>query len=168
MDVVALGCANCNLNLKGQFQSHPFMKLDDEMLHFLHIFIACEGKIGDMETGGDGLLKKWGSNITAGHHTECKDDQLSLMQIIPYRTFELENLSGERLFWGAREKEFYFNKFELFLCELASGKLTVLEIIDRVVSNFQFNIDRDQLTKDIINYYNGLAKEQLITFRRFS
>lgn len=80
----------------------------------------------------------------------------------------MENLSGDKLIWVARQKEFYFNKFELFLCELASGKLTVLEIADRVVSNFQFNIDRDQLIRDIINYYNGLANEQLITFRRFS
>jgi hypothetical protein len=49
MQVVALGCSDCDLILKGQFHSHPLMKLDEEMLHFLHIFIACEGKISDME-----------------------------------------------------------------------------------------------------------------------
>lgn len=49
MEVAALTCQECDLTLQGQFESHPLMKLDGEMLHFLHVFIICEGKIADME-----------------------------------------------------------------------------------------------------------------------
>jgi hypothetical protein len=49
MEVAALECKNCDLRLQGQFESHPLMRLDTEMLHFLHVFIVCEGKIADME-----------------------------------------------------------------------------------------------------------------------
>lgn len=49
MTVAALECRDCGLTLQGQFESHPLMKLDGEMLHFLHVFIVCEGKIADME-----------------------------------------------------------------------------------------------------------------------
>lgn len=49
MEVSALTCTNCDLTLSGRFSAHPLMKLDEEMLHFLHVFIVCEGKIADME-----------------------------------------------------------------------------------------------------------------------
>ena len=49
MGIAALGCEECDLTLQGQFELHPLMKLDSEMLHFLHVFIVCEGKIADME-----------------------------------------------------------------------------------------------------------------------
>lgn len=49
MTVKSLGCDHCQLTLQGQFESHPLMELDGEMLHFLHVFIMCEGKIADME-----------------------------------------------------------------------------------------------------------------------
>jgi len=49
MDVSALSCTDCDLTLSGRFNAHPLMKLDEDMLHFLHVFIVCEGKIADME-----------------------------------------------------------------------------------------------------------------------
>lgn len=49
MEVASLECRACELTLQGQFDFHPLMKLDGEMLHFLHVFIVCEGKIADME-----------------------------------------------------------------------------------------------------------------------
>ena len=49
MELAALECKKCNLRLQGQFESHPLMKLNADMLHFLHVFIVCEGKIADME-----------------------------------------------------------------------------------------------------------------------
>jgi hypothetical protein len=49
MEISALRCKDCDLTLQGQFESHPLMKLSGEMLHFLHVFIVCEGKIADME-----------------------------------------------------------------------------------------------------------------------
>ncbi len=49
MQIVALGCKDCELTLQGQFASNSLMGLSEEMLHFLHVFIVCEGKIADME-----------------------------------------------------------------------------------------------------------------------
>lgn len=49
MQIVALGCKDCELTLQGQFTSNSLMGLNEEMLHFLHVFIVCEGKIADME-----------------------------------------------------------------------------------------------------------------------
>ncbi len=49
MEVSALSCRDCDLTLSGRFNAHPLMKLDEDMLHFLHVFIVCEGKIADME-----------------------------------------------------------------------------------------------------------------------
>lgn len=49
MQISALECVECDLTLKGKFDSNPIMKLNEEMLHFLHVFIVCEGKIADIE-----------------------------------------------------------------------------------------------------------------------
>lgn len=46
---IALGCEECRLEVRGQFKAHPLMALSESELHFLHIFIHCEGKISDME-----------------------------------------------------------------------------------------------------------------------
>ncbi|MBT7608310.1 MAG: DUF2089 family protein [Bacteriovoracaceae bacterium] len=49
MEPVTLGCGNCNLKVSGSFEAHPLMNLTPDELHFLHIFIHCEGKIIEME-----------------------------------------------------------------------------------------------------------------------
>ncbi|MBY0413640.1 MAG: DUF2089 domain-containing protein [Bdellovibrionales bacterium] len=49
MKPVALGCTKCDLEIRGNFPSNPFSSLDEDMQHFLHVFIHCEGKIADME-----------------------------------------------------------------------------------------------------------------------
>lgn len=46
---VALGCSQCSLEIRGEFALNSFSQLDEDMLHFLHVFIHCEGKIADME-----------------------------------------------------------------------------------------------------------------------
>lgn len=46
---VAFGCKTCDLEIRGDFAPNPFSALDEEMQHFLHVFIHCEGKIADME-----------------------------------------------------------------------------------------------------------------------
>jgi uncharacterized protein YjbI with pentapeptide repeats len=49
MKPVSLVCETCELQVSGNFDSHPLMSLTESELHFLHIFIHCEGKISDME-----------------------------------------------------------------------------------------------------------------------
>lgn len=44
-----LGCDACNLRVEGPFELNEFALLPQEDLHFLRIFIRCEGRIRDME-----------------------------------------------------------------------------------------------------------------------
>ena len=44
-----LACDNCNIKVEGPFQLNEFATLPPEDLHFLRIFIRCEGRIRDME-----------------------------------------------------------------------------------------------------------------------
>ena len=49
MKPVSIGCQSCDVQVSAQFEAHPLLSLTSEELHFLMIFIHCEGKIGDME-----------------------------------------------------------------------------------------------------------------------
>lgn len=44
-----LACDECNLRVEGPFEMNEFATLPAEDLHFLRIFIRCEGRIRDME-----------------------------------------------------------------------------------------------------------------------
>ncbi|WP_413293138.1 DUF2089 domain-containing protein [Bdellovibrio sp. HCB185ZH] len=44
-----LSCGHCNIRVEGPFQLNEFATLPAEDLHFLRIFIQCEGRIRDME-----------------------------------------------------------------------------------------------------------------------
>ena len=45
-----LECADCGLRVQTSYRGSEFAALDDDDLHVLRIFIACEGRIRDMET----------------------------------------------------------------------------------------------------------------------
>lgn len=44
-----LSCGHCNIRVEGPFQLNEFATLPPEDLHFLRIFIQCEGRVRDME-----------------------------------------------------------------------------------------------------------------------
>ena len=44
-----LSCAHCDIRVEGPFQLNEFATLPAEDLHFVRIFIRCEGRIRDME-----------------------------------------------------------------------------------------------------------------------
>lgn len=44
-----MACPECNLRIESNFSENEFARLDDEWLHFLRIFVHCEGRIRDME-----------------------------------------------------------------------------------------------------------------------
>ena len=44
-----LECADCGLHLQASYPRNEFAGLDDDALHLLRIFVACEGRIRDME-----------------------------------------------------------------------------------------------------------------------
>jgi hypothetical protein len=46
---VALRCDACNLSVEGPLRLNEFATLAPEDLHFLRIFVRCEGRIRDME-----------------------------------------------------------------------------------------------------------------------
>ncbi len=45
----SLSCQSCGTEVKGPIATNPLMRLSDDMLHFLMVFIHCGGKISDME-----------------------------------------------------------------------------------------------------------------------
>lgn len=116
----------------------------------------------------DPIFKKWGGNIQAGHELSSTNSLLDQLQLIPCRTFDLERISYGILGWGFRNKEFSFETYELYLSELASGKLTLHEISERAYFRFEQKVTREKIINDLIVFYNGLAGEFLITFRRFA
>lgn len=50
MEPVVLACTGCELRLEGRFVGNEFARLKEEDLHFLRIFVHCEGRIRDMES----------------------------------------------------------------------------------------------------------------------
>jgi hypothetical protein len=44
-----LSCGHCNIRVEGPFTLNEFATLSPEDLHFLRIFIRCEGRVRDME-----------------------------------------------------------------------------------------------------------------------
>ena len=44
-----LECVDCGLHLQASYPRNEFARLDDDALHLLRIFVACEGRIRDME-----------------------------------------------------------------------------------------------------------------------
>jgi hypothetical protein len=47
---VELRCEACEISVVGKFAGNEFSTLNDEDLHFLRIFVRCEGRIRDMES----------------------------------------------------------------------------------------------------------------------
>ncbi len=45
-----LECRECGIKIEGQFEGSEFDTLSPDELHFLRIFIRCEGRIRDMES----------------------------------------------------------------------------------------------------------------------
>lgn len=44
-----LACEGCHIKVEGPFQLNEFAQLSPEDLHFLRIFLRCEGKVREME-----------------------------------------------------------------------------------------------------------------------
>lgn len=116
----------------------------------------------------DPIFKKWGINVRVGHELVSGISEIDLYQLIPYRTFDLERINFGRLGWEIRKKNYNFEEYELYLSELASGKLTIFEIAERAYLKYGQRIPKDKIIEDIVTFYNGLAQEFLITFRRFA
>ncbi|MDB5102962.1 MAG: hypothetical protein JWP91_651 [Fibrobacteres bacterium] len=45
-----LACPHCDIKVEGPFQLNEFATLAQDDLHFLRIFVRCEGRIRDMES----------------------------------------------------------------------------------------------------------------------
>jgi len=47
---IKLHCDACDISVSGRFAGNEFAALGDDDLHFLRIFVLCEGRIRDMES----------------------------------------------------------------------------------------------------------------------
>ncbi|SRR5258708_1296281 len=50
MHPTVLMCDGCGIKVEGNFQVNEFASLAPDDLHFLRIFVRCEGRIREMET----------------------------------------------------------------------------------------------------------------------
>jgi hypothetical protein len=48
--VVGLACEGCGIRVEGTFAGNEFASLSADDLHFLRIFVHCEGRIREMES----------------------------------------------------------------------------------------------------------------------
>lgn len=112
MSPIVLSCGNCHLEVRGEFKSNPFSRLDEDMLHFLHIFIHCEGKIADMEkalglsypTVKSKILRLKESLQSPIESHEEKE--LSTLQILAkIEKGEIDYINGLKLIKEAQEKK---------------------------------------------------------------
>ena len=87
---------------------------------------------------------------------------------IPIRTFQIDLVIDSVLFWESRQVWITFSEFEFFLIEHASGKTTMEEII-QMAGNVYFSpgTDLSVIRNKILNYYNELAGEFLLLYKRF-
>ncbi|MGZ3725667.1 MAG: DUF2089 family protein [Pseudobdellovibrio sp.] len=49
LEPTVLSCHHCDIRVEGPFQFNEFASLSGDDLHFLRIFIRCEGRVRDME-----------------------------------------------------------------------------------------------------------------------
>ncbi|HDQ73156.1 MAG TPA: DUF2089 domain-containing protein [Chloroflexi bacterium] len=49
LTVTQLSCRNCNTSLEGHFEMERIFQLPSEQLHFIEVFLRCEGKIGRVQ-----------------------------------------------------------------------------------------------------------------------
>ncbi len=47
--VTQLSCHNCDTSLKGRFELGRLFQLSPEQLHFIEVFLRCEGKINRVQ-----------------------------------------------------------------------------------------------------------------------
>lgn len=115
----------------------------------------------------DKILKSWESMFFRGY-LESYDLKDNDALFIPFRTFELESIIDSTLVWGTRGIQTRFSDFEMYLVEMASGKISLREIVDSAFNSYwQRSIDKEKLRKDIISFYNQLADNLLLMFRKF-
>jgi len=50
MTPTTLHCSDCEISVSGHFHTNEFAALAEDDLHFLRIFVLCEGRIRDMES----------------------------------------------------------------------------------------------------------------------
>ncbi|UUV17254.1 DUF2089 domain-containing protein [Fusobacteria bacterium ZRK30] len=49
LEVIKLTCRNCDTSLEGRFSLHKFLKLSEEELYFIEIFVKNKGNIKEVE-----------------------------------------------------------------------------------------------------------------------
>lgn len=105
-----LECQSCDIKVEGPFRLNEFAMLPPEDLHFLRIFIRCEGRVRDMEPA-----------LGLSYPT------------IRTRLTELKNkLSGTPEEMEVTSKEVKIETPQEILAQLESGKINFDEAMSRI------------------------------------
>lgn len=84
--VTRMACRNCGTALEGRFTMGRLFQLTTDQLHFVEVFIRCEGKISRMEeelglsyptvrNRLDEVIRAMGYEVEAGQKTDNKQQQ---------------------------------------------------------------------------------------------
>ncbi len=117
----------------------------------------------------DGILARWFDFRRRGYDKQISPEESKLSAIIPTRTMAMESSSQDKFIWLRRKRLLRFSALEKALIELASGKITLPEIVERTFTQFGNDyMSKHTFQTAIIDFYNRMADEFLICFRRFS
>ena len=97
MTPVALRCDACDVQVQARFVFNEFATLSEDDLHFLRIFIVCEGRIRDMEGRAFDAVPQYFSldrfQILVEHRHNAKGELVGLLFDGTY-----ESVSSDYLF----------------------------------------------------------------------
>ncbi len=86
--------------------------------------------------------------------------------LIPQRTFSLREVRNGQLTWSLRRRTIEFRKFEYWIIEHCSGKVSVSDIAQRAMHDWGFDQPEHTMKKSIMSYLSELASEGLVVFRK--
>lgn len=109
-----IACEQCNLRIEGDFLENEFSRLNDEELHFLRIFIHCEGRIQDMEK-------------SLGVSYPTVKTKMGALKHILMLDFDKSEKPKEKVMDSGQ-----YEKPEQILTELDDGKISYEEALTRI------------------------------------
>lgn len=89
-----------------------------------------------------------------------------LAQLIPYRTFQMDTIVSGTLVWRPRGLRLNLTSLELRVLELSSGKLDLLSMRDRLLSEFGNRGTIDSFDVELLNFLQACSDQNLVVFRK--
>lgn len=100
MIITRLHCPNCDVTLEGRFALGRLARLTPEQLHFVEVFLRCEGKIKRVEKELDvsyPTVRNWLNEVIIGLGYEVPDSEAAEELTAEQRQQVLDELAAGRI-----------------------------------------------------------------------